>query len=96
VKYIAIAAYKCHISGKDTGNREISVFIYNSRSPKDVINKIKKRGSHKYKNECGENVRWELIDVLSVAKYCEDTINDEIAGCTIRKDELYGKSGSRD
>ncbi len=87
-KYLSILLYSCSVNGEKTSSFDVSVKFFLANSDSEVREKIYSQEGETYKNEDGENVTWELKEIMSIDKFDELQSGEEVVGFITQLDTL--------
>lgn len=89
-QFLAIAVYRCLVAGKPSGSLDVSVRFFEAESEMEVRKKLSHDVRETYENPDGEQVAWELRQVMAVEEFAGPESGDEVVGFIAEVDE-FGK-----
>lgn len=87
-KWLAIAAYRRQIDGVADGTVDFQVRYFELPAMSDVEEALHGEPSHKYRNEQGEAVSWQLVRIFGIQSFLGMVPGDEIVGFNASIGEL--------
>jgi hypothetical protein len=89
-EYLAIAAYRCFVSGAATDSIDIQVRWFVAEDEEAVRSVLLAEPAHRYENGEQEPVTWQLVQIFAVDKFRAGTSGDEVTGFIASAQELAG------
>lgn len=86
--YLAIVAYRCLVSGRLTDSLDIQVRWFEMQDSEAVRRFIDSETAQRYNNSEGEEVTWELSQILAVEEFRQIKSGDEVIGFITSSSEL--------
>ncbi|MDX1947024.1 MAG: hypothetical protein SFU86_16600 [Pirellulaceae bacterium] len=78
--HLAIAAYRGLINGEPSGSLDLQVRWFADEDAALVRAAIQSESAQVYFNNAGEEVRWELADILAIEPFDSHQSGDEVVG----------------
>ena len=88
--YYAMVVQRAFVAGKPTGSIDVSAYYFVAESEGEVRSLIQSQHPHSYEGAEGDEVRWELLRILSVDECSEPIPGAEVTGFITSVDELIG------
>jgi hypothetical protein len=86
--YYAMVVHRALVGGELTGSLDVSAYFYRAGSEADVRARIEAQAPHAYVGGGGEDVKWDLVRIMSIDECPELTSGDEVTGFIASADEL--------
>lgn len=96
---LAIIAYRAIVNDVPTGSLDFQVRWFSVAEPEAVRRLIRAEHPHKYQNDRGELIRWELAAIMAVERFSPGSLNEsgeELIGFIAQMDELVRLVEQRD
>lgn len=87
-EWLVITASRCLIDGVPAPSLDVSVHYCLAASEKEARARMSDSPGDSYRNDAGEQVTWELVEILAVEEFGRVRSGDEVVGFIAELDEL--------